>query len=36
MADRLVQHLTASGFVLMKSPAAPAPSTAEMMPPRHE
>jgi hypothetical protein len=36
MADRLVQHLTASGFVLMKRPMAPAPSTAGMMPPRHD
>jgi hypothetical protein len=35
-ADRLVEHLTALGFVLMKSPAAPASSTAEMKPPRHE
>jgi hypothetical protein len=26
-ADRLVKHLTASGFVLMKRPAATAPTT---------
>ncbi len=29
-ADRLVQHLTASGFVLMKGTAAAAPSTSAM------
>jgi hypothetical protein len=31
-ADRLVQHLTASGFVLMKGQAATAPTTANMPP----
>lgn len=29
-ADRLVKHLARSGFVLMKAPAAPAPSTSHM------
>ncbi|MGD0109835.1 MAG: hypothetical protein ABSC06_38315 [Rhodopila sp.] len=29
-ADRLVQHLTESGFVLMKGTAAAAPSTSAM------
>jgi hypothetical protein len=31
-ADRLVQHLTASGFVLMKGDPAIAPSTANVPP----
>jgi hypothetical protein len=31
-ADRLVKHLTASGFVLMKRPAATAPTTGNMSP----
>jgi hypothetical protein len=31
-ADRLVQHLTASGFVVMKGQAAAAPTTANMPP----
>jgi hypothetical protein len=31
-ADRLVRHLAASGFVLMKGPAALAPSTTGMVP----
>lgn len=31
-ADRLVQHLTASGFVLMKGQTATAPTTANMPP----
>jgi hypothetical protein len=31
MADRLVQHLAASGFVLMKGTPATAPSTSGMM-----
>jgi hypothetical protein len=30
-ADRLVRHLERSGFVLMKKPAAPAPTVAEHM-----
>jgi hypothetical protein len=29
-AERLVHHLTASGFVLMKRPSAAAPSTSGM------
>jgi hypothetical protein len=29
-ADRLVRHLTASGFVLMKAPVARAPTTSGM------
>jgi hypothetical protein len=29
-AERLVQHLEASGFVVMKRPAAPAPTTSGM------
>ena len=32
-ADRLVQHLTASGFVLMIGTQMTAPSTSGMMPP---
>jgi hypothetical protein len=32
-ADRLVQHLRASGFVLMKGASATAPSTSGMPPP---
>ena len=35
-ADRLVQHLTASGFVLMKGPSAAAPSTSAMLPGRRD
>ena len=31
-ADRLVQHLTASGFVLMKGQDATAPTTGHMPP----
>ena len=31
-AERLVQHLAASGFVVMKRPAAPAPMTSGMPP----
>jgi hypothetical protein len=31
-ADRLVQHLRASGFVLMKGAPATAPSTSGMLP----
>ncbi len=31
-AERLVQHLQASGFVVMKRPAAPAPTTSGMPP----
>jgi hypothetical protein len=33
-ADRLVQHLEASGFVLMKGPPRGAPTTAQMPPSR--
>jgi hypothetical protein len=33
-AERLIQHLTASGFVVMKGQAAPAPTTAHMPPAR--
>lgn len=29
-AERLVRHLTASGFVLMKTPIATAPTTSDM------
>ncbi len=29
-ADRLVRHLEHSGFVVMKKPAAPAPTTSHM------
>ena len=29
-ADRLVRHLERSGFVVMKQPAAPAPTTSHM------
>ncbi len=29
-ADRLVRHLERSGFVVMKKPAAPAPTTSHM------
>jgi len=29
-ADRLVQHLARSGFVVMKAPSAAAPSTSHM------
>jgi hypothetical protein len=29
-AERLVRHLTASGFVLMKTPVASAPTTSDM------
>jgi hypothetical protein len=32
-ADRLVQHLTASGFVLMKRPPATAPTTGNILKP---
>lgn len=32
-AERLVRHLERSGFVLMKRPAAAAPTTAGMLPP---
>ena len=32
-ADRLIQHLTASGFVVMKGHAAAAPTTSNIMPP---
>ena len=31
-AERLVRHLEASGFVLMKRPAGAAPTTAGMLP----
>jgi hypothetical protein len=31
-ADRLIQHLTASGFVVMKGQPAAAPTTAHMPP----
>ena len=31
-AERLVQHMEASGFVVMKKPSAPAPTTANMPP----
>lgn len=31
-ADRLIQHLTASGFVVMKDQAAAAPTTTNMPP----
>lgn len=29
-ADRLVRHLAASGFVIMKAPPGPAPTTSHM------
>jgi len=32
-AERLVRHLQQSGFVIMKAPAAVAPTTANMPPP---
>src|SRR3954471_9768830 len=31
-AERLVQHLEASGFVVMKTPSAPPPTTSHMPP----
>jgi hypothetical protein len=31
-AERLVRHLQQSGFVIMKAPAAVAPTTANMLP----
>jgi hypothetical protein len=31
-AERLVQHLEASGFVVMKKPPAPPPTTSHMPP----
>ena len=33
-AERLVDHLTRSGFVVLKKPPAPAPSTAQHLPAR--
>ena len=30
-AERLVQHLEASGFVVMKKPPAPSPTTTNML-----
>jgi hypothetical protein len=33
-ADRLVRHLERSGFVVMKKPAAPAPTSSKHMSPR--